>query len=161
MFTDITLNPKSVAAFVAREVRTATDTVAASDYAIELVTDLQSAIDWVCESGRIDELTDDNTVEFKFRSDCNPWVGCFWVTVYDDSPGCPTELNLSVTRPDPDDTSDYPADLAYESFELVSVHAYSRSDVQEIKRESGNKAVTAYVEGYASGKANAELNATA
>lgn len=169
MFTSITLSPKSVALFVAREVRTAAEYEAihggdrvetASDLAIDLVDDLARTLDFVCESGRIAKLSDNENVEFRFQSDGNAWIGTLWVSVYDDLPGCPCEVNLSIHLPDPADTSDYPEDLRYESFEVATVSGYSRSDVAGIKVQGRNAEIVAYVKGYDSGKTNAETNAS-
>lgn len=150
MFTAITLDPKSVAMF-ASEARF--NTTEKRDYAIELVTDTQSAIDFVCETDRISELSDETVVDFRFQSNGLDWIGSIWVSVYDDLPGCPCEINCSVTAPiansDPD--SPFPGQ-AYESFDLVSVSGYSRPDVHGIKRELQTKEVEAYVKGYASGQ---------
>lgn len=153
MFTAITLDPKSVAMFAAE---TRFNTQELRDYAIELVTDLQSAIDWVCETDRISELSDDNSVEFKFRSEGIEWTGSLWVTVYDDLPGCPCEVNCSIAHYSEENTHETligtMPDERYESFDVITVSGYSRSDVQGIKGEARHKEVEAYVKGYASGQ---------
>lgn len=172
MFTAITLCPKSVGAFVADHVSRAAkeqeigigyeSTQEASDYAIELVTDLQSAIDHVCETGKIDNLSDDESVEFKVQSNGIAWTGSLWVTVYDDLPGCPVEVNCSIAHYSESNTHETligtMPDERYESFDVITVSGYSRSDVREIKRESQDKEVSAYVKGYASGQESMNLN---
>lgn len=162
MFTAIQLDPKSVAMFAAHETHNTTEL---RDYAIELVTDLQRAIDDVCHSGKINGLSDDHSVDFKFRSDDRVWEGSIWVTVYDDLPGCPTEINCSIAYYSEDPAECYDTSIGtmpderYESFDLVAVSGYSRSEVYGIKRELQTKEIEAYVKGYASGQENGWVNA--
>ena len=171
MFTTITLCPKSVASFVGRYVSSVDKAATiqgkaldqdASDYAVELVTDLQYAIDHVCRySGEIDKLSDEESVEFKFESDGIVWDGSLWITVHDDLPGCPVEVNCSIAYYSEDRTHEtllgtFPEER-YEAFDVVVTTAYSRSDVHEIKRELQAKEVQAYVKGYASGQESMAL----
>jgi hypothetical protein len=165
MFTSVSLNPKAVALFVADSVsRADKDAITqgrsldpnAGDYAIELVTDLQQQLTDLCSLGKIDDLSDDNAVDFRLRSDGILWSGSVWVTVYDDLPGCPTEVNCSICYYSEETTHETligtMPEERYETFPLDVLTAYSRSDVQSIRLEANAARVDAYVTGYASGQ---------
>jgi hypothetical protein len=155
MFTSLTLNPGSVARFAADPTFATTEL---RDYAIELVADLQAQLTDICSTGKIDNLSDDNAVDFRLRSDGRIWSGSIWVSVYDDLPGCPTKVNCSICYYSEESSNCYTDSLGtfpeerYESFDLDVVTAYSRSDVQCIRVEAEAARVDAYVTGYASGQ---------
>ena len=153
MFTTIKISPKDAALFASSD---RFDTPELREYAIGLVADLQSAIDRVCDSGKIDDLSDDTSIEFQFRSQGRLWSGSIWVSIYDDLPGCPVKVNCAVAHYDETVTHETligtMPDERYETFEVETIDGYSRSDVYQIKREWQAKEVQAYVKGYASGQ---------
>ena len=174
MFTSLSINPRSVAAFVSDYVSRADKEAVtlgrsldphAGDYAIELVADLSAHLRDMCSVGSIDNLSDDNSVEFRFTTDGLIWDGTIWVTVFDDLPGCPCSVNCSIAyySEAPEDCTagvlgTFPEER-YEAFDLDSVTAYSLVDVQQIRLDAKVKEVESYVAGYAAGEDNARVNA--